>query len=161
MYSIETVVREVKGTKKEVKMLFGTGRLTNDPPSVQEVNGGYKVLRGSKEHHFSIAFSNGKDKDATFYPLVAWDKLAENLAKLGFKGQLIEVAGRIETRPYKAQDGTERTFESLVIEKFDVKQYKDGNNSTNADEQKEATNEQPPQGFTEAETTGVEDDIPF
>jgi len=150
MYSIVTVVREVKGNKREEKMLFGTGRLTSDPPAIQEVKGGYKVLRG---RGFSIAFSNGKDKPATFFPLVFWGKNAENMEKLGFKGQLIEVAGRIETQSYTAQDGTQKTREVLVVEKFECKQYK---------KQSEEVQEENPwgeEGATEIDIS--DDDLPF
>lgn len=142
MYSIVTVVRN----KREEKMLFGTGRLTSDPPAIQEVKGGYKVLRG---RGFSIAFNNGKDKPATFFPLVFWGKNAENMQKLGFKGQLIEVAGRLENQSYTAQDGTKKTIEVLVVEKFECKQYK----------QREEQKENPWEGATEIDIP--DDELPF
>lgn len=161
MYSVETVVRNVKGEKKEVRMLFGTGRLTNDPPAVKEVGNGSKILRGSKEHRFSIAFADpslGKDEQgrvkAKFYPVVAWDKTAELLAKLGFKGQPIEVAARIEKQSYNGND-----FEVLVIERFEVKKYKEnGNSNGEASEAEEAAAENI-DGASEVPLS--DDDIPF
>lgn len=160
MHSIEQVVREVKGQKKEVKMLFGTGRLTGDPLVPQEVKGGHKVLRGKG---FSIAFNNGKDKPATFYPLVFWDKNAENMAKLGFKGQLVEVAGRIEPQSYKAQDGEQKSFDALVVDRFEVRQYKDNGSANNPPATTQTTKQEEPQGLSGAEEAGNvgDDDIPF
>lgn len=164
MYSIETVVRTIKGEKKENKMVFGTGRLTAEPPTVADVKGGYKVLRASKDARFAIAFNNGKDKSATFYNLVLWDKNAENMAKLGFKGQLVQVAGRLEEQPYTAQDGTKKTSEVLVVERFEVLQYKDnGASTTNGNATAETKEEEIPTGLPGAEVDGTvgDDDIPF
>ncbi|WPS85371.1 single-stranded DNA-binding protein (plasmid) [Brevibacillus halotolerans] len=127
MYTIETVVREIKGEKKEQKMLFGTGRLTNDPPQVKVVGqNGVKVMRGSKDHSFAIAFpdpSLGKDNNgrtkSKFFNVSIWEKNAEVLARLGYKGQPIEVFGRIETKSYNGNE-----YEELTIERFEVKKYK-------------------------------------
>lgn len=166
MYSIETVVRLVKGEKKAVRMLFGTGRLTNDPPAIKEVSNGSKILRGSKDHRFSIAFpdpSLGKDEQgrlkARFYPVVAWDRTAELLANLGFKGQLIEVAARIEKQSYNNNE-----FEVLVIERFEVKSFKQQNKDNNGNSNGEASKaEEAVAGDIDGaiEVPLSDDDIPF
>lgn len=170
MYTKVTVVREIKGEKKEQEMIFGTGRLTNDPPAVQSVgNNGARVLRGNKDHRFSIAFNNGRNKDATFYPVTAWAEQADNLAKLGFKGQEVEIAARIEVQNYNDAQGNPKSAEVLVVERFDVKQYKDNGNGSagsNASQGGNATggnadagNQEP--AFDGGAPVGGDDDIPF
>lgn len=169
MYTVETVVKTIKDEKKEVQMVFGTGRLSNNPPAVQVVgNNGAKVLRGNKDHKFAIAFpdpSLGKDEHgrpkSKWYSLEAWSFNADNLAKLGFKGQEIEVSGRIEFDTYQ-----EKQFEKLVIEKFEVKKYKprDGEAGNTPAGDSTGSAEQKPQddpaidGGSPVELT---DDIPF
>lgn len=131
MHTVETVTREFNGQKQEVKMLFGTGRLTNDPPAVHSTPQGKIVLSSQKGHRFAIAFNNGKDKDADFYGVEAWGKTAENLSALGFKGQSVEVAGRIREDKYTV-NGEERVSMILTVERFDVKSYKDQGTGSNA-----------------------------
>lgn len=130
MHTVETVAREFNGQKQEVKMLFGTGRLTNDPPALHSTPQGKTVLSSQKGHRFAIAFNNGKDKDADFYGVEAWGKTAENLAALAFKGQSVEVAGRIREDKYTS-NGEERVSMVLTVERFDVKSYKDQGAGTN------------------------------
>lgn len=161
MLSIETVVREDKNNvKQEVKMIFGTGRLTNDPPQVREVAGGYRVLQGSKDHRFSIAF-NVYDKEAgeekpVFYNLVAWGKMADALSKVGYKGREIEVAGRIEKQSYTNSEGKEVKYDVLVIERFEAR-GKSKQNQENG-----TSNSEPQLNESDAQPVEVsEDDIPF
>lgn len=169
MFTIaEVIVRNSAGEEKRVRKLFGTGRLTNDPPAVIEIQNGHgKVLRGNKDHRFSIAFTDpslGRDEHGRlktkFYPVVAWDKTAELLAKLGFKGQPIEVVGRIEKRT-----NGDKEFETLVIERFEVKQYKKQNDSGQTAQAAETDSGQTAQAAETPSFEGasevIDDDIPF
>jgi single-strand DNA-binding protein len=136
MYTVERVIKSIQGKDKEVKMLFGTGRLSNNPPAIIEVGqNNKKVMRGNKEHNFAIAFpdpSLGKDEHnrtkSKFYNIELWGKNAELLERFGFKGQPLEVAGRIETTTYQGKE-----YETLVIEKFEVKKYKPKDGESSAD----------------------------
>ena len=167
MYSKATVVETGKdGNKIETEKVFGTGNLTNDPPALREVPGGKKVLSGVKGHSFSIAFNQGKNKEAIFHRLEAWEKTAELLHQFGFKGQEVEVVGRLITESYKDSDGKDRVSEKLVVEKFDVKKYKD---NANTNTEAATTQEQPaytsPTGDPFAVGSGPielsDDDLPF
>lgn len=164
MYSKEVVLRTNKDGKKfEIPMIFGTGRLTNDPPELRTLDSGVKVLSGQKGHNFSIAFNRGKEKEALFYRIEAWERTAELLSQFGFKGQLIEVAGKIKVEKYKNADGEERTAEVLVVERFDVKEYKEGkgeSNSANESMSNGASDENP---FDSSSMTIdiSDDDLPF
>lgn len=168
MYTVKTVVETIKEERKEVQMVFGTGRLSNDPPAVQTVgNNGAKVLRGSKDHKFAIHFPDptlGKDDQGRpkrkWFSLEAWSYNADNLAKLGFKNQEIEIVGRIEVDTYQG-----KSFEKLVVEKFEVKQYKprDGENSGKPAGAGNAEQQKPQEDPALTGGTPVEenDDIPF
>lgn len=48
MHTIVNTIQEIKGTKTEVLMLFGTGRLTNDPPELRETGTGKRYCRHRK-----------------------------------------------------------------------------------------------------------------
>lgn len=171
MYSIETVVREDKNNvRKEQKMLFGTGRLTNDPPAIKDVAGGYQVMQGSKDHRFSMAFNNGRDKDgnekpATFYNIVLWGKSAEIMSKIGYKGREVEVVGRVEKQSYTNSNGEPVEYEVLVIERFDAKgKSKNAENQNNQNNQynNQTNNSQPELNSNDAVPVDPsEDDIPF
>lgn len=159
MFTRETVVRNFNGKEVRQEIVFGVGRLTNDPPQVQVVGDNKKVLRGAKGHPFSVALDKGKDQ-TEFFNLTAWESNAENLAKLGFKGQQIAIVGRIEKNEYEG-----KTYESLVVERFQVLKYKDnGNNDSNGantNNANTASNEPVSSGATEVADNNGDDDIPF
>lgn len=56
-----------------------------------------------------------KKEDAEFHRIVAWNKLAELCAQLLFKGRRVYVEGRLQTRAWTAQDGTQRQSTEIVI----------------------------------------------
>jgi single-strand DNA-binding protein len=145
MHQREKVVRTIKGEEKIVDFVFGSGILTANPPEVKEVNGGYKVMRA---FGFSLKFSNGKDKKPSYYALELWGNNAEHMARLGFEGQLIEVAGRVTTSTYNNKDGVEKTLETLTVERFTCLDRKDQANVS--DEKVENS--------TTPETTSVEEE---
>jgi single-stranded DNA-binding protein len=156
MFSRETVVRNIGGKEVKQEVVFGVGRLTNNPPTLQEVGQDKKkVLRGNKDHLFSVALDKGKDQ-TEFFNLSAWEQTAENLAKLGYKGQPIAVVGRIEKNEYEG-----KTYETLVLERFQVLKYKDSENGTPANTPA-SSNDSAPTGATEVPNNqGGDDDIPF
>lgn len=160
MFSKETVVREVNGQEVRQNVFFGVGRLTANPPAILEVGADKKkVLRGNKEVNFSMAFDKGKDS-AEFYRIEVWGDLAEALAKLGFKGQPLAIIGYISTNEYEG-----KTYETLVINRFQVLKYKDKDQNANQageTSSTQATSEPVPVGATEvSQPSGSDDDIPF
>ena len=90
------------------------GRLTKDPES--------KVFdSGSEVCTFTLAVDRnfkGQDgeKATDFIPIVAWRKTAELCGKYLEKGRQTAVSGRIQTRSYKAKDGTMRYVTEVVAE---------------------------------------------
>jgi len=60
---------------------------------------------------------NGDRKEETeFHRIVAWNKLAELCSQLLFKGRRVYVEGRLQTRQWTAQDGSQRQATEIVIE---------------------------------------------
>lgn len=122
MYSIEKVIRKFNDEEREVKFLSGVGNLTKDIESrvVTTKNGDIAVAGGYNQ---SIAFNYWKDgeKKAAYFPIEAWDKTAELLAKFGKKGTELVVHGRIEERrSLNKETGQEYINEVLVIERFQM-----------------------------------------
>jgi single-strand DNA-binding protein len=88
------------------------GNLTRDPEikfsdsGVQITKFGLAVTRKPK---------NG-DEQTSFYNVVAFNSLAENVAGSLTKGNRVVVTGRLEVRTYSKNDGTEGTAVDIVAE---------------------------------------------
>lgn len=120
MHQREKVIRKIKGKEQVVDFVFGSGYLTANPPEIKNVTA-YKVMSG---FGFSIKFSNGKDKKPTYYALELWGNNAEHMARLGFEGQLIEVAGRVTVKKYTSK-GEAKELKVLTVECFTCLDRKD------------------------------------
>ncbi|WP_279145970.1 MULTISPECIES: single-stranded DNA-binding protein [Clostridium] len=84
------------------------GRLTKDP----ELK--FTPGKGTAVANFTVAVDRDGLKDqignklTDFLPVNVWGKQAENTANFCSKGDLIGIEGRVQTRKYQAQDGTNR-----------------------------------------------------
>lgn len=90
------------------------GNLTRDPELRYTPN-------GQAVTSFSIATNrrwndaSGETKDAVeFTDVVAWGKMAENIANYMKKGRRVHVTGRLQTRNWEAQDGTKRNKTEVI-----------------------------------------------
>ncbi len=93
------------------------GRLTKDP-ELKTTNNGTNVCS------FTIAvnrkFKNASGNyDADFINCVAWKQSAEFVSKYFAKGRMIAVEGSLQTRSYKAQDGSNRSATEVMVESLD------------------------------------------
>lgn len=82
------------------------GRLAQDP-DLRTTTNGTSVVK------FTVAvsrpYNSQKEKQKPdFINCVAWQKLAENIGKYGFKGMLVAVKGRIQNRSYDDQNGNKK-----------------------------------------------------
>lgn len=71
----------------------GIGRLTKDP-ELKKV-----TVRGEATSvcNFSLAVNEGKgDDDVSFFDVTCWGKIADNVAKYCFRGNLVHVSGRLK-----------------------------------------------------------------
>jgi len=83
------------------------GRLGKDPD--------FSVIpSGTSVAKFSLAVDQGKDKQAMWLNVVAWDKLAEIVEKYAEKGMQVFVQGRLQMRSYEDKSGVKRLAVDLV-----------------------------------------------
>lgn len=94
------------GLNKAVLM----GRLTADP-ELRATQSGINVTK------FSIAVDRRFDKEKTdFINIVAWRQAAEFVTKYFSKGDMIAVAGSIQTDSYTDKNGNKRTSFEIVAD---------------------------------------------
>lgn len=94
------------------------GNLTRDPELKY-------TPQGTAVCTFSIATnrewtdsSGAKQEGVEFHRIVAWGKLGEICSQLLVKGQKAFVEGRLQTRAWKTQDGSDRQVTEVVIEEM-------------------------------------------
>ena len=91
------------------------GRLTKDVEVKCIVGSGNTVS------NFTIAVDRkytqaGKEKEADFIPIVAWNKTAEFISKYFKKGNKIAIVGRLQTRAYDNAEGKKVYVLEVVAE---------------------------------------------
>lgn len=104
------------------------GRITRDPELRTSPSGVSFTA-------FSIAvnrqFANAQgERVADFINCVAFNKQAENLARFIRKGGLIGVEGKLQTRTYQAQDGSNRTAVEVICDVITFLESRSGNQQT-------------------------------
>ncbi len=91
------------------------GNLTRDP-ELRYTPSGTAVCSFSIATNRSWTTDTGEKKDeAEFHRIVAWNKLAEICSQFLVKGRKVYVEGRLVTRSWNAQDGTQRNTTEIVI----------------------------------------------
>jgi len=91
------------------------GNLTRDPEMRYTPQGTAVCTFGLATNRQWTTETGEKKEDAEFHNLVAWNKLAEICAQLLKKGRKVFVEGRLSTRSWQAQDGTQRQRTEIVI----------------------------------------------
>ena len=86
------------------------GRLTKQPE--------LRITQNSKSvTTFTIAVDRwGKEKEADFIDIVAFEKTAEAVCKYLDKGSLVGIEGRIQTRSYETKDGQKRKVFEIIAD---------------------------------------------
>lgn len=91
------------------------GNLTRDPEMRYTPQGTAVCTFGLATNRTWTTESGEKKEDAEFHNLVAWNKLAEICAQLLKKGRKVYVEGRLSTRSWQGQDGTQKQRTEVVI----------------------------------------------
>jgi single-strand DNA-binding protein len=91
------------------------GNLTRDPELRYTPKGTAVCTFGLATNRQWTTDSGEKREEADFHRIVAWNKLAELCAQLLGKGRKVYVEGRLQTRNWQTQDGTQRTTTEIVI----------------------------------------------
>jgi single-strand DNA-binding protein len=91
------------------------GNLTRDP-ELRYTPSGTAVCSFSIATNRSWTNDAGEKKDEVeFHRIVAWNKLAELCSQFLVKGRKVFVEGRLQTRSWAAQDGTQKQTTEIVI----------------------------------------------
>ncbi len=91
------------------------GNLTRDP-ELRYTPSGAAVVSFSIATNRSWTTDSGEKKDDTeFHRIVAWNKLAEICSQFLTKGKKVFVEGRLSTRSWTAQDGTQKQTTEVII----------------------------------------------
>ena len=137
------------------------GNLTRDPNLRFTPNSAAVCSFGvATNRSWTSGDSGEKQERVDFHNIVAWGKLAEICGQLLHKGDKVYVEGRIQTRDWKTDDGTERRITEVVIDNMMLLNSR-GGYSNNSDDQAAtpAKEEEAPSEAEEVED--VSDDIPF
>ena len=93
------------------------GRIASDLELNQTANGIPRLsFRLAVPRRFKDA--NG-ERQADFFPCVAWRQTAEVIHKFFHKGDKLGVVGTLQNREYVGQDGLKRYITELVVEEFE------------------------------------------
>lgn len=91
------------------------GNLTRDP-ELRYTPQGTAVCSFAIATNRQWATDSGEKKeDVEFHRLVAWNKLAEICAQLLKKGRKVYIEGRLQTRNWTGQDGSQRSTTEVVV----------------------------------------------
>jgi single-strand DNA-binding protein len=91
------------------------GNLTRDPELRYTPNGTAVCSFGLATNRSWKTDTGEKREEAEFHNIVAWNKLAELCSQFLVKGRKVFVEGRLATRSWNAQDGTQKTRTEIVI----------------------------------------------
>jgi len=91
------------------------GNLTRDPELRYTPQGTAVCSFTLATNRQWVTETGEKKEDVEFHHLVAWNKLAEICAKLLKKGRKVFVEGRLQTRTWTAQDGSQRVRTEVVV----------------------------------------------
>ncbi len=94
------------------------GRLTKD------VELRYTQTNNTAVASFSLAVNRkfvkpGEERQADFFNIIAWNKLAENISKYLFKGNQVAISGRLETRSWDDPNGLKHYVTEVIAEEID------------------------------------------
>jgi len=91
------------------------GNLTRDPELRYTPNGTAVCSFGLATNRSWKTETGEKREEADFHNIVAWNKLAELCSQFLVKGRKVYVEGRLQTRTWTGQDGTQKTRTEIVI----------------------------------------------
>lgn len=92
------------------------GNLTRDPELRYTPNGKAVCSFGIATNRYWTTESGEKREEADFHNIVAWGKLAELCSQFLVKGRKVYVEGRLSTRSWTGQDGTQKSRTEVVID---------------------------------------------
>lgn len=102
-----------------------TGRITKDP-ELRYTQNGMATLTFAVAVDRQVRAADGT-RQADFINCVAWGQQADFMSRYVHKGNMLAVAGRIQTRNYQGQDGQTRYVTEVVVENVENMTPRDPN----------------------------------
>lgn len=152
------------------------GNLTRDPNLRYTPNGTAVCSFGIATNRTWTPTEGGeKQERVEYHNIVAWSKLADICGQILHKGDKVYVEGRLQTRDWKGEDGTERKTTEVVIDNmialktrgqgddnYSSSDYGDDNGGSSqlAGRSSNSSNQSAPSDDVD-EVEDVADDVPF
>jgi single-strand DNA-binding protein len=92
------------------------GNLTRDPELRYTPAGNAVCTFGLATNRSWTTDAGEKREEVDFHRIVAWNKLAELCSQFLVKGRKVYVEGRLSTRNWTAQDGSQKSTTEVVID---------------------------------------------
>jgi single-strand DNA-binding protein len=122
------------------------GNLTRDPELRYTPNGNAVCTFGLATNRTWTTDSGEKREEVDFHRIVAWNKLAELCSQFLVKGRKVYVEGRLSTRNWTGQDGSQKSTTEVVIDDMillDSKQSGGSQHAGRSEEVSESNSEAP------------------
>lgn len=146
------------------------GNLTRDPELRYTPQGTAVCTFGLATNRTWTTDGGDKKEDVEYHKIVAWNKLGELCSQLLGKGRKIYVEGRLSTRSWTGQDGSQKSTTEIVIDDMiilDSRRDTGDSDMSYGDEPSEAKQEEKPKKKSSKKDSSEEsedinpDDIPF
>ncbi len=139
------------------------GNLTRDPELRYTPQGTAVATFGLATNRQWKTEAGEQKEETEFHRIVVWDKLAEICAQMLKKGKRTYVEGRLQTRSWQAQDGTQKQTTEIVISDMILLDYKRADEGQGQPVQSHnEAHQEAPATAAEAPSDDVNiDDIPF
>lgn len=111
---------------KSLNKVMLIGNLTRDPEMRYTPQGTAVCTFGVATNRSWTTENGEKKEEADFHNIVAWSKLAEICAQLLKKGRKVYVEGRLATKSWQGQDGTQKQRTEVIINDMVVLDKKEG-----------------------------------
>jgi len=112
-----------------VNKVIIVGRLGQDPDTKTSKNGKPMTFINVATSE-SWNTDQGKQEKTTWHKVIFFNRLAEIAAEYLQKGSEVYVEGRIETRKWQAEDGTDRWATEIIANEMQMLGSKPSGNST-------------------------------
>lgn len=136
------------------------GNLTRDPNFRYTPNNTAVCSFGIATNR-SWASSDGVDKQeqVEYHNIVAWRKLADICGQLLHKGDKVFVEGRLQTREWKGEDGSDKRMTEVVIDNMILLKSRSGAAGGSANYQSDDNTASPSDTSSAQATSSQTDDV--
>lgn len=141
------------------KIIF-IGRLTKD------VELKYTQSTNTAVASFSLAVNrrfvrDGEERQADFFNVIAWNKLAETAANYLKKGQQVAITGRLQNRTWDDADGNKHYITEVIAEELEFIESRNSRQSDADILSGNSTESMAQDMASQGELTDDNDDLPF